>query len=599
MIAQRTTSLLAIVAIVGFVLFIFSRSSGTISESVPSVKFGPSRYIPTSFDDFRHPFRPAAHKPPEQQHSTSGESKWYSDWKWMNPFSSSITLDEHRTVLPPLPERPPVYTFYEPNKKDDDAEKNADSELLLAWRRAWYAKGFRPVVLSQAEALNNQLYEDFQLRRQQLNLGPELELDFVKWLAWGNMGTGLFADWRCFPMAGYDDDIFTYLRAGALPTHITRFEDLDRALFAGEKNVINDAIKAATEAADKIQDTLPTSIIKLIPAEMFKMEHSDALAYYHDSTITSSYPKLAEKHVSSTVNGRLALAELINAHLHTTFLNIFPSGIAVLKPLPEHTSALIEPAMHLAKSLIKCPRSESPSCPPNRPTCQLCDPQSKPLPISQPQSFKNTTTAYTIGTLPHPYTLISLQHTSGDIDVKYIRRETSRNPWLTEVTKELLGPDHGESSRAVAFKETVAGDDFVWRTFWMTVETFPAQPGQEPPSTVLDELEWLFGFKIPRDEPKNTEDSKKTPEKAQDGEDKKPETKPNAILEQEYELISKARELLRDKQTNRISIRNVAEAWNLADVEVWRFVQAYRARSAVEREQWEEEEKQFVGVRVN
>ncbi|QKX55684.1 uncharacterized protein TRUGW13939_02781 [Talaromyces rugulosus] len=614
MIAQRTTSLLTIVAIVGFVLVIFSKSSGTIQSesSEPSVKFGPSRYIPIpskiSFDDLRHPFRPVAHKPPEQDHSTSGESKWYSDWQWLNPFSSSITLDEHRTVLPPLPARPPIYTFYEPNKDNDDAEQKADSELLLAWRRAWYAKGFRPVVLSRAEALNNDLYQEFQLRMQQLKLDPVLELDFVKWLAWGNMGTGLFADLRCFPMARYDDNTFTFLRTGALPTHITRFDKLDRALFAGEKTVINDAIKAATQALDKYKDKLPSSIMNLIPSELLKVEATNALAYYHSSTITSLYPKLAEIHVSSTASGRMTLVELINAHLHTTFLNSFPSGIAVLKPLPEHTTALIEPALNLAKSLVKCPPSELPSCPPNRPNCQLCDPASKPVPITQPQTFKNLSTAYTIGALPHPYTLVSLQHSSEEVDVKYIRRETQRDPWLLEVTKELLGEERGGSSRAVAFKEAVAGDPYTWRTFWMTVETFPAQPGQDLPPTLLDELEWYFGFKIPRDaikkvEDKKVEDSKKAekgdkkPEDAQKEGDKKPEVKEDTPLEKEYKLIGKARELLSDKQASRLSIRNVAEAWNLADVEVWRFVQAYRARSAVERAQFEQEEKNFVGVK--
>lgn len=587
MIAQRTTSLLAIVAIVGFVLIIFSKSPGTQPENTsestsenttPPVKFGPSRYIPTvpkvSLEDLRHPFRAAAHKPPEQDHSTSGESKWYSDWKWLNPFSSSITLDEHRTVLPPLPERPPIYTFYEPNKGNDEAEKKADSELLLAWRRAWYAKGFRPVVLSRAEALNNDLYQEFQLRMQQLKLDPALESDFFKWLAWGNMGTGLFADLRCFPMARYDDDTFTYLRTGALPTHITRFDKLDRALFAGEKTVINDAIKAATEAMDKSKDALPSSILDLIPSQLLKLEATNSLAYYHSSTITSLYPKLAEKHVSSTAAGRMTLVELINAHLHTTFLNSFPSGIAVLKPLPEHTTALVEPALNLAKSLVKCPRSELPSCPPNLPECRLCDPGSKPAPITQPQTFRNISTAYTIGALPHPYTLVSLQHSSEEeVDVKYIRRETPRDPWLMEVTKELLGDEVGGSSRAVAFKEAVAGDPYIWRTFWMTVETFPAQPGQDLPATLLDELDWYFGFKIPRDAVKKVEEK----EKAEKGDKKEgEEVKEDTPREKEYKVIGKARELLSGKQSSRINIRNVVEAWNLADVEVWRFVQAYR-----------------------
>ena len=41
-------------------------------------------------------------------------------------------------------------------------------------------------------------------------------------------------------------------------------------------------------------------------------------------------------------------------------------------------------------------------------------------------------------------------------------------------------------------------------------------------------------------------------------------------------MIRKAREVIKSVDTNRINIKNVAEAWNLADTEVWRFVKAYR-----------------------
>lgn len=47
-------------------------------------------------------------------------------------------------------------------------------------------------------------------------------------------------------------------------------------------------------------------------------------------------------------------------------------------------------------------------------------------------------------------------------------------------------------------------------------------------------------------------------------------------IEKEYDLITKAREVLKSKETNRIGIKDVAEAWNLADTEIWRFVRAYR-----------------------
>ena len=301
MIPHRTTSLLAIIVFVALLLFIFS---STDTDSTDSVQYGPSKYIPRpklpnfpSFEDIRFRFRPPAHKPKEQPNSSNGESSWLSDWAWLNPFSSSITFDENRAVLPPLPDRTPIYTFYEPNSKQDEQERKADGQLLLAWRRAWYAQGFRPIILSSAEAMKNPFYEAVQ----GLKIDPNLETDFFKWLAWAHMGDGLFADWRCFPMGRYDDDLLVFLRRGATPTHITRFEKLDGGLFAAEKSRINEAIKEAIKAVHEHA----TSVVELVPLEFFKVEQPTALAYYHSNMITSHYPKLAEKHVSSTAAGRM------------------------------------------------------------------------------------------------------------------------------------------------------------------------------------------------------------------------------------------------------------------------------------------------------
>ena len=67
-----------------------------------------------------NPFKAPAHAPPEQANSTSGDTRWYSDWKWQNPFSSSVTFEEGRVVLPLEAKRPPIYTYFDKsaNKKD-------------------------------------------------------------------------------------------------------------------------------------------------------------------------------------------------------------------------------------------------------------------------------------------------------------------------------------------------------------------------------------------------------------------------------------------------------------------------------------------------
>lgn len=564
MIPHRSTALVAVIVFVALLLAVLSSSPDSSSKQAVAgaAKLVPRPKLP-SWSSIHSPLRPAAHKPPVDRNSSSGGSSWFSDWTWLNPFSSSITLDENRSVLPPLRSRLPVYTYYDVNKRNAPSERQSDAELLLAWRRAWFAQGFRPVILGRGEAMNNQLYE--AVKKLQLNY--ELETDLLRWLAWGNMGTGLLADRYCFPMARYDDPLLSYLRRGAVPNHITRFERLGSALFAGEKGKINEAVK---EAIDKVNES-SKSMLDVIPANYFKLEPQGALAFYSSDAITAYYSALAAKIVQAPTAGRLALVELINSHLHQTFQDTFPGGIAVLRPFPKSTTALVEPNLLLAKALVQCPSSPLPSsCPPNRERCHACG-TGKDMPITQPPIYRNTSSLFTIGTLPHPYTLTCLQKGSDDITSRHIRRETERDSWLKEVTKDLLGPETGGSTRAVVFKDAVAGDAAIGSSLWMTVESLPATPGNALPPALLDELEWQFGFKIPRDVQNATSIQDQTKN------DGVKFTSPNVSIDQEYELLGKAREALDDKkENNRIGIKAVAEAWNLADTEVWRFVRAYR-----------------------
>ena len=203
------------------------------------------------------------------------------------------------------------------------------------------------------------------------------------------------------------------------------------------------------------------------------------------------------------------------------------------------------------------------------------------MPIIQPSAFKNTTNLFTIGIVPHPYTLISLQSGSEEITARYIRREMKRDPWLVEVTKDILGPERGGPSRVVVFKDFVAGDTAVASSIWMTAENLSAKPGEDLPPTLLDEMEWQFGFIIPRDlqvKTKVEREETSSPPDTPPEEKKDSATLRNEELERQYRLIEKAREVLksRSKESNRMGIIGVAEAWNLADSEVWRFVRAYR-----------------------
>jgi hypothetical protein len=570
MFPHRSTSLFVFVIFFIIALLIFSSSPSPSSLYVNDGSEAPKAYIPKpklpSFTNFRFPFRPSVHKPPEQPDSSGKGSKWYSDWKWLNPFSYSITLDEDRAVLPPLPDRPPIYTFYDSTDKKDKAVVEADHKLLLAWRRAWYAQGFRPVVLGRQETQENQLYQSLKVS----NVDSGLLNEFYKWLAWGHMGDGILADPLCFPMGPYDDELLSQLRRGTLPTHITRFANLGAGLFSAEKSRINDAIKEGLRSANLES---AKSIMDVIPPDLFKLQEPSSLAFYNPSTVTTHYPSLAEKVVASNAEGRLALVDLINSHLHTTFQNTFSAGIHVLKPLPESSTALVDPGVRLANLLTQCSSSiQSSSCPPNRPNCQPCS-TDKPLEITQPSAFKNSSDVFTIGAIPHPFTRISLQHGSDDVTTRHIRRETERDPWVLEITKDILGKDRGGPSRVVSFKEIVAGDSAISRSLWFTVEDLPAESEHNLPPALLDNMEWQFGFLIPRKVQTQGKSGEGPNGLSTPSEDKQ---RTENILKKEYQVLGKARDVLKKPGTNRVGIKAVAEAWNLADTEVWRFVKAYQ-----------------------
>ncbi len=519
------------------------------------------------------PFRPVAHKPPVQRNSTSGEAKWFSDWKWLKPFSESVTFDETRSVLPPIKARPPIYTFYDTGMDKDKATKTAETKLLLTWRRAWWAQGFRPVILGRAEAMMNPLYERFQVR----NMENTLEAEFVRWLAWGQMGSGILANWLVLPMGSYDDRLLSYLRHGDYPK-LTRYEDLGSGLFSGDKASVEAAL-LETLNSPKLKTS--KTIIDAVEPKTFTVDPKpNAIAFYASTTIAGHYKSVSTALLDGKSAGLISLAQLITSHLHLTFLNTFSAGLAVLAPYPALTSILTQPATTLATSLIRCPSSPLPSsCPPNNLKCIPCS-SDNPIPITMPESFLNTSSLFTIGTVPHPYTLGALLSPSKVLDVRYIRRYTKRDQWLQAVTQETLGNAIGGLSRIVPFKEMVASEWGAARGLWTTEETTLSRR----------DVEWHFGFELP------AYNSTAIAFITAPGPNSQTPKHPNSEkeLRQQQSLLNEAKEILR-RPNREEGIRPVIESWNLADTEAWRFVRAFGAREAVERAQWEEEEKRFAG----
>ncbi|RDL40273.1 Uncharacterized protein BP5553_00252 [Venustampulla echinocandica] len=582
---RRIAVLLGSIALFAVITLVF-----TLPNSIPS---GPSlgRFtdhkislpkLPKTFSSpsILSPFRVAAHPPPVLKNTTSGDSKWYSNWNWLSPFSSSVTLDENRSLLPPLNERPPIYTYYDHTQKKAADLKAADNALLLTWRRAWWAQGFQPIILSPAEALNNPLYAELQT----LELDSTLKVELSRWLAWENMGTGILCNYLVFPMGAQEDHLLSFLRRGKYPK-LTRFENLGHGIFVGSKAEITAAVKTAL---DNPELKTAKDFISTVPKETFQVDpHHESVAYYDPVVVKNKYPKIDEA-ISKGANGLEILNKLIISHLHGTWRNRFSKGIAVLKPEPDHMSAAIEPAFTLAEFLAQCPESPMPSsCPPNRPKCSPCM-ASTPLKISTPPTYRNTSELYTIGTVPHPFTMAVLSSFRDNIDVPWIRRESSRDPWITALTKEVSGTGVSSAPRIIKFKEAVASEHGTFHTLWLTAE-----------KEVPQDLDWRFGFTIPR----NATDTGKS-ETPVPGPERRPQPKPDPKngpvanpddVKKERELLKRAKDFGQARTPAEEKLRGAIEAWNLADTEAWRFARAFLARSRVERLKWEEEEKHYVG----
>ena len=535
-----------------------------------------------------------AHTPPVQKNSTSGEVRWYSDWKWLKPFSASITLDEDRSVLPPLKIRPPIYTFYDAEEKKDEKIRAAENKLILQWRRAWWAQGFRPVVLGKSEAMHHPDYYTLKTH----DLQPQMETDLMRWLAWGQMGTGILANWLIYPMGDYNEHLLSSLRKGEYEK-LTRYEGLDSGLFSGEKTAVNGAITEALSSS-KLKES--KSVLEAVSRLTLKVAPMPTeIAFYDARTNAENYKSITALLGENKAEGLESLANLINSHLQLTFMNNFPDGLEVLMPYPDSTTVLVQRAYSLAEALRSCPTSPIPSsCPPNRQKCKPCA-SADSIRISTPTSFTNSTKVYTIGSVPHPYTLASLKGKVKELTTRYIRRDTSRDPWLDAVTIKTLDKGLGGQGRIVSFKEMVASDWGSARSLWMTED----QPLPHK------SMEYHFGFSLP---PFNTTTPSEIkiplpkPGTAGDSSPPAKDTKSNARnLKLQSDLLTAAQKVLQQDRTitsigstkkkkDGSGTREMVEAWNLADTEAWRFVRAFAARETVERRKWEQEERRFAGA---
>jgi len=329
---------------------------------------------------------------------------------------------------------------------------------------------------------------------------------------------------------------------------------------------------------------------------MFTIDSShDGVARYDSQTIVKEYKEVAKPLFDEErAKGLRLLGNLVNAHLHGTFQSSF-NEIAVLKPLAKHTSSIVDPALEIAGNLTSCPPTNpiQGSCPPNQLKCRKCI-SSTPVSITTPPAIRNNTEKFFIGTVPHPYTTVSLTHEHAGIDGSFVRRlgYADRDAWLSAITFDTL--KRTNTNQISIIKIAVASDWAAGHALWHTAED----------GVDLEELQWTFGFAVPhegvdaRDHAKSetpVPGPERRPAKPEDKDEGKQRPDHEGLLK-EYDLLAQARQIVAAKGRSGKKVLEGVEGWNMGDIEVWRFVRAYNARKRMVRMQWAKEEEKFAGA---
>ncbi|KAK4063253.1 uncharacterized protein Triagg1_9638 [Trichoderma aggressivum f. europaeum] len=524
----------------------------------------------------------SSQSPPPQKGSGYNGSYWLADERGLSTaYSSAITLDNERILLPPLKARRPIYCYHATTMKKTKDERDAEQELLLTWRRAWWAQGFRPVILGAAEAKSNPIYQ--QVR--EMAASSELREDLMRWLAWDTVNGGILSEFTVLPTVPRQDSLLLLLRQGEY-ANLTKWADLDDAFLVGQEADVRLAVQSILqkEGIDQV-----TSVTAALSDDAITVDGTKTpLAYYSSKVIDNKYAQVISK-------GRRAetlrnLNKLINYHLLVAWQNTFPDGIEIVKPHPQHATAMLAGALKLAKSLSSCPASPMPStCPPNLPHCFPC--VASPMAVSTPSRLRKSPQVFTIGVVPHPWSFALVDNLRESINVTWIL-DSPRDPWLSAVTLAYLGSGVSSHRRVVRFKELVADEADSVRSLWLLAE-----------DEVPGDMDWYFGFTLPEKSMSDGKSRSPVPADRLPKEDEEPDRVNGPVasdeeVARERAILDRAKSviMMNKPSNNRTKSRASLEAWNMADTEAWRFTRAFNARRFLEREEWQKETLSTSGI---
>lgn len=492
--------------------------------------------------------------------------KWRQPYLFDNPFAMNQT---------PLSNgRCPIYTYFDSEsdkiklKYQTDPikmvleleQRKGEVEILKTWARAMWAVGLDPIILGPSDALEHPSYREFAKSHS------HLVSQHAKYFAWIARGGGIFSDYRVIPRTRNQSDEALQLLRSCQFAQPLAFDDSSLSLL----------VSSAKDLRPVLVDLIRGRSEKDI-TNHFEVYNQESFAYYSNRNF-----RVVTQTLQDGSNGyKLAINDepippgkinrMMTTHLKQVFLDAYPGGISVSSP--KH----FELSSQVAKTLSQCPTSEYlNTCPPTRSVIHFLIKNAKPSrnsknacrPLSCSSNshssgahisngFVNplTTKAYTIATMPHPLTSLTLNYPEADLTADIVRAHSPRNEFIYGITNPILKSDSfGPDLRLLAIKDSIYQYSFDTSITWILLE----DDLYERQSALI---EWDLGLSLTEDLP--------------------------LYSSLDYNLSSINDRIVNDLAGTDYSydvnikykpdgIMDTVKSWSPADYEIWRFLHRWR-----------------------
>lgn len=527
--------------------------------------------------------------------------------EWRKPLTYKET---NGLKVPESLPRVKVSTYFDHNHMKstgvlDETTIEIETRKLEIWKRAMWGYGFDPVVLSRNDARDQPLYPEFVRANDEIYI-----LKYEAIFAWAARGAGLFMDYHILPVERSMDetqaigvqkkdsskidyepvqDRSPLIMANLLDTtfeYLTMYKPYGYNLMHANKR---EALKLLEQLAEGDSDDLVKS--------SFELHHGErAFAQYTKDTVTKM---LNGQDVSEEL-----VADIMEIHMHQVFQRRYArGGIVIVHPMEDQTDVVTYPMKSLAKRLSICDSSDlALTCPPTPRNLnaavsvkrlkknifdeayRICgNPCARDSPfrhIDEADNRKNTTyalritesdrlpkgdaDAFALVGVPHPVTALTLLEKRGDVTPADARSYLQRDTFIRQLTSAFIrGNTVGIKFRLLLCKDAIFSTMMRSNSWWGIWEKLTVASIH----TIEDMLSYDFGFQIP-----NRTTGIVELEVAEAPEDSSDAGMLDIARRRALSIHGQPDSSIDTKQVNSI------ESWNLADTELWVFLDEWMAR---------------------